>query len=445
MRKSIKARITLWYAALIVLICLAALLSLMAITGRAQQMHAEETLRSATVVIIDELEIEHGMLEIDSDIDEIPNVYAALLDEDGGMIYGRRYVRLPLQAGDMRRTQHRGHSWYVLDTHLDVPNVGGVWLRVCMSSGVSLDAVSAAAQGGLWVLGLLAVVALWGGYAITRRALRPVKEMTDVAQAIVGGEDLSGRAALSGYAQGGDELHALAATLLGMLERLSDAFARERQFTNDAAHELRTPLNAMRAQGEYALSRADAAEKDEAVARMLDQNEEMRRLLDQLLMIARMDAGQIDMEDGVDLGAALSRVAEDMEPVALERGAQIETAISPVRMRGNRGMLTRAAINLLDNAIRYGREGGTVRLSLFERDDEAVIRVEDDGPGLAPEALSHVFERFWRGDSARSAGGTGIGLAIVQAVARAHGGQADAQSQPGQGCRFEIRIPKNQA
>lgn len=437
---SVRTRITLWYAALILAICAAALLSLAALAGYAQTAHAQRTLESAAAVIQGELA--DGELEIDADIDDVPNVYAALFEVDGTLIYGRKRVTLPLSAGGVRRAQGEGHGWYVLDTRIALKEGETVWLRTMMTAGLPLDAAHAALGYGLWLLPALAAVALGGGAFLTARALRPVGEMTRVAQRIAQGGSLSDRAALSRYAQGRDELHALAAALLGMLERLDAAFARERQFTSDAAHELRTPLSAMRAQGEYALSRTQAQEKDEAIARMLEKNEEMRALVDQLLLIARLDAGQMPMEDDVALAPLLSSVAQDMEPVALERGVSVETALTDVHVRGNRAMLTRAAVNLLDNAIRYGREGGHVRITLARDAQGASICVQDDGVGMTTEALSHAFERFWRGDSARGTSGTGIGLSIVAAAARAHGGSVQASSAPGEGSRFTIRLPE---
>ena len=295
---------------------------------------------------------------------------------------------------------------------------------------------------GLWMLPLLSVVALCGGYLLTRRALLPVREMTQAAAAIAEGRDLSMRSTLADYSAGGDELHALAHTLQEMLARLESSFDRERRFTGDAAHELRTPLNSMRTQGEYALSRDSLEEKDEAIAQMLEKNEEMRALVDQLLLMARLDAGQTPMEEGVDLAAMMEEIAQDMEPVAMDRAIRIETDLQRISVRGNRALLARAVINLVDNAIRYGREGGLVRMELGREGSEAVIRVKDDGEGLSEEALTHVFERFWRGDSARTTQGSGIGLAIVLAAAKAHGGSARAQSTLGEGSVFSIRLPE---
>jgi len=438
---SVKQRITLWYAALLVMICVVAMLFLFGASRHAQMVYCRDTLQSAMIVILDEMEIEHGVIEIDADIDEVPNVYAALFDLDGNLIYGRRRVDAPFEPKAVRHVQSDGHSWVILDERVDVPGYAPVWVRLHMSADLSTGMAQAMMHAGWWILPIMAVFALAGGYLITQRALLPVWEMTRAAASIANGSDLSQRSTLAGYSEGGDELHALAHTLEEMLARLEDSFEHERRFTGDAAHELRTPLNAMRMQGEYALSRDTLEEKDEAIARMLEKNEELRTLVDQLLFIARLDAGQTPMEDGVDLAAMMEEIALDMEPVAMERGIRIEKDLQPVLVRGNRALLMRAVINLADNAIRYGRQGGLMRMELAREGSEAVIRVKDNGEGLDEEALSHVFERFWRGDSARTTPGTGIGLAIVQAAARAHGGSAQAYSTPGEGSSFEIRLP----
>ncbi|MBR5303143.1 MAG: HAMP domain-containing protein [Clostridia bacterium] len=440
---SIKARITLWYAALLVAICVLAMLVLFGASRHAQLDYCRDTLQSAAVVILDEMEIEHGIVEIDADIDEVPNVYAALFDPQGNLVYGRRRVHAPFEEHTVRAVSDEGYDWMILDTLITVDNHEPIWLRLHMSAELAVGVAQTTLRLGLWMLPLLSLLALGGGYLLTRRALLPVRQMTQAAAAIAGGHDLSARDTLHGYGTGGDELHALAHTLEAMLARLEDSFEHERRFTGDAAHELRTPLNAMRTQGEYALSRDSMQEKDEAIALMLEKNEEMRALVDQLLLIARLDAGQTPMEERVDLAAIMEDVAADMEPVAAERDIRIETDLQAACVRGNRALLMRAVINLVDNAIRYGREGGCVRMTLTQAENTAVIRVADDGEGLDEASLPHVFERFWRADSARATPGTGIGLAIVSAAAKAHGGSAQVQSHLGEGCTFTIRLPEN--
>jgi len=441
---SVKARITLWYAVLLVAICVLAVLLVLGISEHAIDTYSRDTLKSAAVVLMDEMEVEHGMLEIDTDLEEVPNVYASLFKEDGALIYGRRRVNLPFEDGAVRQTQWSGHSWYVHDVKLDIPERGGVWLRLYLSSDVSAGVYDALAHYGVWLLPLLGLVALGGGYLITARAFRPVKEMTQLASSIAGGGDLSRRVATE-EGRSGDELHTLAATFNAMLERLQHAFEHERQFTSDAAHELRTPINAMRIQGEYALTQESGEEKDEAIVRMLEKNEEMHALVSQLLMIARMDAGQTPLADPCDLAQMIMQAAEDMQPVADERGVRIETQIPAQSciVQGNRAMLMRALINLTDNAIRYGKENGRVRIALQADEEDLRMTVSDDGPGIEQADLPHVFERFWRADSARTSQGTGIGLAIVRAAARMHGGEAYAESGMGKGSSFTIRLPKN--
>lgn len=441
---SIKGRITLWYAALIVFICGTALFSLFAISRYAQDVHCREKLENATVIIMDEMEIEHGIMEIDADIDDVPGIYAALFDLEGELIYGRRWAELPFEEGSIRSVKEGSHSYMVRDTLLSVPDLEPVWLRLYMAAYLPMNTLQAVIRYGLWLLPLLAAVALLGGYLITARAFGPVGRMSRMAESIAGGSDLSGRIGATTTTDGHDELQALAGTLDGMLERLQNAFDRERQFTSDAAHELRTPLNAMQMQGEYALACADIREKDDAVARMLEKNEEMRRLVNQLLMIARLDAGQMELEDSVALKPLIEGIAEDLGVVALEKGVHIETALEDICVQGNRSMLARIVINLADNAIRYGREQGFVRITLTQDDENAVISVMDDGCGMDEAALAHAFDRFWRADSARTTTGTGIGLSIVQAAVKAHGGEIAVESETGKGSCFTIRIPKKE-
>lgn len=440
-RMSVKARITLWYAALIVIICVLAMLMLFGASRHAQRVYCGEMLQSAAVIILDEMEIEHGVIEIDSDIDEVPNVYAALFDQQGNLIYGRRRVEAAFEEGLVRNVQQDDHNWMILDTLITVEDHDPVWLRLHTSADLSMGVAQSVMRLGVWMLPLLSVLALCGGYLLTHRALLPVRRMTQAAKAIAQGKDLAQRETLAGYSEGGDELHALAHTLEDMLAQLEASFEHERRFTGDAAHELRTPLNSMRTQGEYALSRKNPEEKDEAIAQMLEKNEEMRVLVDQLLLLARTESGRVPMEDDIDLAALVNGIAQDMEPVADERSIRIETALEAVSVRGNRALLTRAVINLADNAIRYGREGGLVRMAVSVEAGYAMIRVTDDGDGLSEAALGHVFDRLWRGDSARTTQGTGIGLAIVAAVAKAHGGDAQAQSAVGEGSCFTIRLP----
>jgi len=437
---SVKAKITLWYAAVLIVICVLALAIFAAVSERAAEAHSIKTLESAAVIMMDEMEVEHGLLEIDDDLEDVPGVYASLFELDGRLVYGRRRVNEEFAEGEVRRTEVDGHRWYIHDTRIEVPGRDAVWMRLYMSADVEANVYRSMLRAGMWLLPLLAAAALFFGYLMTARAFRPVGRINALAASIAGGRDLSARIMLPQTGRK-DELHDLADTVNGMLERLERAFEHERRFAADAAHELRTPLSAMRQQGEYALSRDDVQEKDEAIERMLQKNGEMHTLVSQLLLIARMEAGQMVCGDRCDLAEILAGVAEDMEPVAVERNICIYAETEPCEAMCSRAMLTRAVVNLVDNAVRYGSEGGSVHLSLKRCGGDAVISVSDDGPGLTQEQAAHVFDRFWRADGARATRGTGVGLSIVQAIARAHGGEAEVRSDSGKGSCFSIRIP----
>lgn len=437
---SIKWRITLWYAALLALLCAMTVAILASSAERSAMAYYEETLRSASIILLDEMEVEHGLLEIDADIDEIPNVHTALFEENGNLIYGRKWVSAPFAENEIRIIQENGHNWYILDTHVSVPGYESIWLRAHMSSDAAYSVRSAVRHDGLFVLAALVILALIGGYFLTARAFAPVHKMSAVAQSIAGGEDLSARIPLEDSVQG-DELQELGMTLNNMFNRLEQAFRREMQFTSDAAHELRTPLNRMITQAEFALSREDVQEKDDAIAAMLESANDMNALIAHLLLLSRMDSGQTPVDDECDIGQMAAQIAEDMFPLIEEKEMTLRLETVSCVLRANRSILSRMLINLMDNAIRYGKTGGEISVSMRKEPNRLFVTIRNEGEGITDSELEQVFTRFWRADNARSTPGTGIGLALVQSGAKLHGGSVSAQSEPGAYAAFTIELP----
>ncbi|OZA97189.1 MAG: two-component sensor histidine kinase, partial [Rhizobiales bacterium 39-66-18] len=295
------------------------------------------------------------------------------------------------------------------------------------------------AQGALV---LILVLGIAGGIFVTRRVLKRIESMTATSETIMAG-DLSGRLAVDGT---GDEFDRLAQSLNTMLDRIEALMVGLKEVSDNIAHDLKTPLTRLRNRAEEALRGAHSDEEwRAALETTIEESDSLMRTFDALLMIARAEAGQArDNMVDLDLGAIAENVAELYEPLADEQGMDLRVDAQPVEVHGMRELLAQALANLVDNALKYGRvaegERGEIRVSLRRVGDEAVLEVGDRGPGIAPQDRERVVERFVRLDASRSRPGSGLGLSLVAAVARLHGGSL-AFSDNGPGLRATLRLP----
>jgi two-component system OmpR family sensor kinase len=287
--------------------------------------------------------------------------------------------------------------------------------------------------------GIILFFGLAGGWWIVSRSLRPVLEISSAAVKISAG-DLSQRISI---AETESELGQLAAVLNSTFARLEAAFAQQQQFTSDAAHELRTPVSVMLTQAQTALNRERTApEYRETVEACQRAAQRMRRLIESLLALARLDAGQEQMKRlQFDFSKTISDCAELVQPMADERGVKIIAEISPLEISGDSERIAQVVTNLLTTAVQYNHDGGEARVKLKSENGLAVLMVADNGAGISAEDLPRVFERFYRADKARSTGGNGLGLAISKAVVEAHGGTIEVSSEENVGTTFTVRLP----
>jgi signal transduction histidine kinase len=229
-----------------------------------------------------------------------------------------------------------------------------------------------------------------------------------------------------------------------MFERLEKLFDAERQFTSDASHELRTPTAIILAECDRAKRKAVTAEDyRESIDNISEQGQRMTNLIDELLGITRLQQGteRYPLSRG-DLSEFITLTAEEFVP-ADDRGIRFETEIeSGIECSYNASLISRAVYNLLQNAYKYGRDNGYVRLELKRDGGNAVISVRDNGIGIAEENLDKIWQRFWQADTSRGTeGGNGLGLAMVKEIAELHGGSVSVESKEGAGSTFEIRLP----
>lgn len=275
-----------------------------------------------------------------------------------------------------------------------------------------------------WALGLIVVLGLAGGIFVTRRVLKRIDSMTATSDTIMAG-DLSGRLALAGT---DDEFDRLAHSLNAMLDRIETLMAGLKDVSDNIAHDLKTPLTRLRNRAEEALRNAKSEEEwRAALETTIEESDGLIRTFDALLMIARAEAGEArDAMADVDLAVIVENVAELYEPLADEQGLDLTVAADPVAFHGVRELLAQALANLIDNAIKYGRPAdgarGRIAVTLKAEEGAAVLSVADCGPGIPAADRERVTERFVRLEASRSRPGSGLGLALVAAVARLHGG-----------------------
>ncbi len=293
----------------------------------------------------------------------------------------------------------------------------------------------------LVALPICAAAAAYVGHRLVRRTLSPIDRLVR-ATADVTAENLSQRLPVENP---DDEVGQIARAFNATLSRLEASFVQMRRFTANASHELRTPLAAMRGAGQVALADAGTvAEYREAIASMLEEVEYLSRLLDTLLLLARADSGQIDLaEQPIQVLGLVQNVTAECRILADEKDQTITVEGGEALVSADPTVLRIAVANIVHNAIRYSPVKGHVAVRVRPRTGSVTIDVADNGPGIPPEHVGHVFERFYRVDSSRSplAGGVGVGLAMAQWAVAAHRGTLTVLNNPAGGCTFSIALP----
>ena len=289
--------------------------------------------------------------------------------------------------------------------------------------------------------GIVLAFGLGVSWILATRAIRPIEQISSAASRISAG-NLDERITV---ADPKNELGLLAGVLNSTFSRLQSAFDRQKQFTADAAHELRTPLAVLISETQATLARErNAADYRETVQACLETAQQMRRLTDSLLELARAEAVEDNSSlEEFDLAEQTRSVIERLRPLAEERAITIHSQLEACPLLGKREHLEHVVNNLLSNAIYYNKKGGEIHLSTRRLKDRAILVVRDTGIGIGPADLPHVFERFYRADKSRttSAGRTGLGLAICQAIVDARHGTIEVESTPGQGTTFTVSLP----
>jgi len=455
--RSIRFRLTAWFALVLAFTFAVAGGAVLYALRHAIDDTIDRDLRSRFAAVQSYLE-EHGTTDLAEELAEQAGtapggLWMRLSDAKGKLIYRSPGTRdwhsavlsnPPLQGRDkIFTTMVHGSRMRVL---LAPVRVGFVQIGTPtdnfdrMLSGFTLSVALASP--------LLLLLASALGFWMSGRALKPVGQIARTAQRI-SGQNFSERLTIRGT---GDEIDLLSATLNEMLMRLEGEFSRIARFTADASHELRTPIAIIRTTAEVTVARPRTPEEHKnAWVQVILQTAQTSQLIDDLLLLARADAGQDDLSfENIDLAETIRAISEEMRILAQVSGIHLKVdALPACVINGDPDALRRALLILLDNAIKFTAVGGSIFVAMHLEDSSrarlAIIEVRDTGAGIPPEDLPHIFDRFYRTskDRSRKTGGAGLGLSIAQWLATRHGGHIEVQSEPGAGSTFRLTLPKN--
>lgn len=460
---SIRLKITAWFSAIMIFIVAATFGVILWIDYSVIQKTIQDNLIETVEDNVDEVEFftdvdsdetdhnadqyityKNGHLEIDDDfLDQVNGISTALYTDAGELLYGENVLAKNAQEYSfsdrtIQTIKVSGDTYYIFDCALSADGTEELWLRGIVSEHQGTQLLASVVRISAVALPALLLLAVIGGYLIASRALRPVHRIAEAAAQINQGRDLNKRINLG---KGTDELHELANVFDDMFSRLDDAFRAEQQFTSDASHELRTPMSVIMAQCEYTLEEQRTPEEyKEALTVIQRQGRKMSHLIDDMLCFARLEQnGESYPKEKLDFTELAEDICSDMALLKTQN-ITLSWEIAPdISIHGNRTLLSRLMINLISNAYRYGRQDGSIHVTL-SCEDEIMLTVEDDGIGIPPESHERIFERFYREEAARSSEGTGLGLAMVKEIASYHRGRVELSSEVGKGSKFMVNF-----
>lgn len=449
---TIKARVTLWYAVFMTLLALSMLALLLTLSSSQALLALEGRLKSEVIDCLEDLN--DGEEEGEPDFDDIDGfrdgIYLSVYDSEGSLLFGKvpgGFDNTAAFAPDQLKNMRSGNmKWSVYDSTAKLNGYGRIWVRGIASQTETEAAFHIILRLAAVALPLFLFLVAFGGYIITKRAFRPVSRIAGTAEEISAGNDLSRRIKLG---EGKDEVYQLADAFDRMLDRLEASFEKEKQFTSDVSHELRTPTSVIISQCEYAIEHSsDREELLESLSTILGQSQKMARLISQLLTLARADKGTAKLHlEPVNISELTELTAEEQRGAAEEKSIEIRTNIKPgLELMADETMLMRLWINLISNAIRYGRSGGYAEVGLSGNGSEITGWVKDNGIGISPENLPKIWNRFFQADPSRTAddgGSMGLGLPMVRWIVEAHGGTVRAESRLDKGSLFIFSLPVN--
>ncbi len=388
-----------------------------------------------------------GFIEIDDGfLDETNGIISGIYESNGNLIYGENPLREALlrkgfSNGIVQTLNVSDENYYVFDIRLDHLGIEDVWLRGVVSENKALSEISDIAKISFIVVCIMIHIGVIVGIHIMDKIFNPVNKITDAAIKIGNSADLKERINMG---EGKDEFKILANQFDKMVDRLDKAFESEKRFTSDASHELRTPVSVISAQCEYILeSPRETEEYIEALEVISRQNKRMSSLINDMLSLSRFENKKNKyIFSEFDFSSSINAICKDMALIEKKNIKLTYSVEDGIVINGEKELLERLALNLISNAFKYGKENGSIFVSLKKdkKTEKIIFSVQDDGIGISDEEKDKIFDRFYRSDKSRSESGTGLGLSLVAEIAKLHGGKIQLESKLGEGSTFSFII-----
>lgn len=459
---TIQKKIILWFSAMLLIIVMLISAMTFAIAGSVLNESIKERLFDIVYQNMEEIEYwndlssteaepgdqflkyHDGWLEIDDDFCNVfEGISTALYDADGNLLYGNMPIKLSASGTpnytNIEKIKYKGENYYVFDKSLTVSGLEELWLRGVVSQNESTNILYNVVRLSFWLLPALAVLAILGGYIITRRSFLPVEQLAKSAEEIGTGKDLSKRLDIG---PGNDEIHMLANAFNDTFARLERNFEGEKQFTSDASHELRTPVSVILAQSQYALEFCETPEEYREALEVIErQGNKMSDIISQLLFFTRLTQGtETIQKEQICLSSLVQGICEEQKVLSQKNISLSSDIQTDIYVDTDRILLERCLNNLLSNAYKYGKESGHVWVRLRCDADKIILSIKDDGIGISQENLTRIWERFYQADSARggdrSDRGLGLGLSMVKQICEILDINVEVISTLGEGSEF---------
>ena len=441
---SVKAKITLWFAVFMILLSVSMLGLISGVSHTLSRRDTEEALLMRVEANTEAIDYRSGRLNIHNDfLTEEDGIYSVVLDDEGNLLIGSvedtAILEMDLADDELRSVVTESGTYLVYDLKIRQPSHQSVWVRGYVQSVSSTMRISTIYTASLIILPILLISAIAGGYILSGRVLSPIQDISKTASDISQSGDLSRRIHLTGNSQ--DELHQLADTFNGMMDRLESNFEAEKRFTSDASHELRNPTAVILAQCEYAKENASTKEEVlESVAAIEKQGNRIKSLIESLLQFTRLSQKTVTVKkEDINLSLLVNRLIDEQ---TIPEDILVKREIDPdLPLETDEVLLSRLIENLLTNAVKYNSHPGSLTVSLHTENNIPVLIVKDTGAGISKEDLPHIFERFYRADVSRNhtrTEGYGLGLSIVKEIADLFGYTVSVESTLNEGTSFKV-------